>query len=197
MVQIDLGTHILVAGLGFQVLSLTCFTIMAAEFGLRVWRNRRCLNPSYGDVYRSRRFKLFLCGMSGTPFFDSLFFFLPIISHRPSKAIIRTKQLLIKTLVLVLATVCIFIRSVFRVAELSDGFGGHLANNEVSFMVLDGVMVLIACISLTIIHPGAGFGKAAWAATRYPFFVKTNDVEESSDGMDVEQLNETPAREKA
>lgn len=57
-------------------------------------------------------------------------------------------------------------------AELSSGFTGRLANNEVSFMVLDGVMVLIACISLSVMHPGFGFSRAGWAAATYPFFKK-------------------------
>lgn len=52
------------------------------------------------------------------------------------------------------ATLTIFIRSVFRCAELSGGFNGSLANNEVTFMVLDGAMISIAVIGLTLLHPG-------------------------------------------
>ena len=36
---------------------------------------------------------------------------------------------------LALATLCTFTRSCFRIAELSQGFSGPLANNEVTFMV--------------------------------------------------------------
>ncbi|RSL51444.1 hypothetical protein CEP54_011403 [Fusarium duplospermum] len=57
------------------------------------------------------------------------------------------------------ATACLFIRTVFRSVELSEGFAGKLANQEIEFMILDGVMVILACISLTIFHPGVGFGK--------------------------------------
>jgi hypothetical protein len=42
---------------------------------------------------------------------------------------------------------------------LSEGFAGKLANQEIEFMILDGVMVILACLSLTIWHPGYGFGK--------------------------------------
>lgn len=35
-------------------------------------------------------------------------------------------------------------------------------------MILDGVMVIIACISLTIMHPGIGFGKK-WADSKFSF----------------------------
>ncbi|KAH8690283.1 putative RTA1 domain protein [Talaromyces proteolyticus] len=55
---------------------------------------------------------------------------------------------------LVVATVTIFVRSVFRCAELSGGFHGPLANDEVTFMVLEGAMISIAVIALTVFHPG-------------------------------------------
>ncbi len=48
-------------------------------------------------------------------------------------------------------------RSIFRVAELTGGFHGVLWNNEVDFMVLDGVMVAVASICLTVFHPGFAF----------------------------------------
>ncbi|KAH0557084.1 hypothetical protein GP486_005125 [Trichoglossum hirsutum] len=56
-----------------------------------------------------------------------------------------------------LATICIFIRSVFRVVELNQGFGGPIANNEPSFLVLEGPMIIIATGVLTIFHPGVCF----------------------------------------
>ncbi|SMQ50064.1 unnamed protein product [Zymoseptoria tritici ST99CH_3D7] len=58
---------------------------------------------------------------------------------------------------LAVATVTIFIRCVFRVAELSSGFHGELFNDEAAFMVLEGPMIIIACICLTIFHPGLIF----------------------------------------
>jgi len=58
-----------------------------------------------------------------------------------------------------LATVCIYIRSCFRVAELEGGFDSALANDEVLFMILEGAMVSVACIALTVAHPGMVFGK--------------------------------------
>ncbi|RAL17635.1 RTA1 domain-containing protein [Aspergillus homomorphus CBS 101889] len=50
---------------------------------------------------------------------------------------------------LALATVTIFVRSVFRVAELKGGFHSSLANNQVLFLTLEGAMVAIAVIALT------------------------------------------------
>src|SRR4051812_26834414 len=77
---------------------------------------------------------------------------------------------------LALATLGIFVRSVFRVAELSEGFGGHLANDEVSFMILDGTMVIISCLALTIVHPGRGFG-SVWKEANFTFRTKNETLE--------------------
>ncbi|RFU26563.1 hypothetical protein B7463_g9789, partial [Scytalidium lignicola] len=70
---------------------------------------------------------------------------------------------------LFLATGCLFVRTVFRSVELSGGFKGKLANNEVEFMVLDGVMVIIACLCMTIMHPGYAFAKR-WNEAKFPFW---------------------------
>ncbi|RMZ82704.1 hypothetical protein DV738_g1464, partial [Chaetothyriales sp. CBS 135597] len=57
-----------------------------------------------------------------------------------------------------IATLAILIRCVFRVAELSEGFRGPIANDESLFMVLDGAMMVICVIVLTIAHPGIMLG---------------------------------------
>lgn len=61
----------------------------------------------------------------------------------------------------------IFIRSVYRVAELQQGFKGPIANNEVSFMILEGPMVFLAVLAMTVLHPDIAFGgklsSAAWS----------------------------------
>lgn len=65
------------------------------------------------------------------------------------------------------AVVLIFIRSVYRVAELQQGFNGPIANDEVSFMILEGPMIFLAVLAMTALHPGFCFGgqwsSAAWS----------------------------------
>jgi hypothetical protein len=56
------------------------------------------------------------------------------------------------------------IRSVFRVAELRDGFQSKLAGNEVAFMVLEGGMIVVATVFLTVFHPGHCLG-VSWRVT--------------------------------
>jgi hypothetical protein len=62
---------------------------------------------------------------------------------------------------LILATFFILTRSCFRVAELSKGFGGKLANEEIPFRSLEGSMVSLATILMTAFHPGRALG-AKW-----------------------------------
>ncbi|KAL3408139.1 putative RTA1 domain protein [Aspergillus fumigatus] len=44
------------------------------------------------------------------------------------------------------------------VAELNGGYDSDLANNEIAFMILEGAMVSITCLCLTIMHPGIYLG---------------------------------------
>ncbi len=69
---------------------------------------------------------------------------------------------------LVFATIFIFVRSCFRVAELSGGFGSALANNQITFMILEGAMIVSACLCLTFFHPGRAFG-GGWKTAGYKF----------------------------
>ena len=85
---------------------------------------------------------------------------------------------------LFLATLAILVRSIFRVAELWQGFHGDLWNNETDFLVLDGCskpvqsflylrhwlilyssvsVMAIAVLCLTAMHPGVAFG-GQWQA---------------------------------
>ncbi|KAL4903350.1 hypothetical protein BDW74DRAFT_168902 [Aspergillus multicolor] len=52
-----------------------------------------------------------------------------------------------------IATVLIVVQSVYRCAELREGFQGHLANDEVTFMVLEATMIALAVVALTVFHP--------------------------------------------
>jgi hypothetical protein len=147
----------MLAGLSCQVASLVLFAICCAEFAFRVYYFERTPGYPYGNGA-------------------------PPLPQRPTSAStppssIRSGAPLRKSLPqtplfraflvgLCIVTLTIFIRSCFRVAELSDGFHGPLANNQVSFMVLEGGMVASACLALTILHPGVCF-QGDWRAANF------------------------------
>lgn len=55
-----------------------------------------------------------------------------------------------------LVAACIFIltRCAYRVAELKDGYTGHLFRDQTTFIVLEGCMVVLAGVSLMFGNPG-------------------------------------------
>lgn len=58
---------------------------------------------------------------------------------------------------LTVAWITIFTRCVYRIAEMAGGWGNSIMQNEVDFIILENVMILIATLCLTIFHPGYCF----------------------------------------
>jgi hypothetical protein len=111
-------------------------------------------------------------------------FFLAVHKSRSNNFddVVATKKFRYFIWALGVATICIFIRSVFRVAELSNGFHGPLDNQEGTYMVLEGVMIIIASTSLTVFHPGPCFG-GRWKAAHY--FRKSKGKDSALEGNDA------------
>ena len=61
---------------------------------------------------------------------------------------------------LTLATICIFWRSVYRVAELGEGWTGNLIRRQWLFVGFEGVMVIVACLALNAFNPAFMFKEA-------------------------------------
>ena len=72
-------------------------------------------------------------------------------------ALRRSSKFRVFLVALGLATVCIFIRSVYRVAELSEGWTGALIQNQRLFIGFEGAMVIAAVSVLNAFHPGYCF----------------------------------------
>ena len=121
----DVGDHIMVAGLAFQVLTLAVFICLCTDFTVRTIRRMKnmghaALDPSHARLRGSVMFRSFVVALA-------------------------------------FATLCIFIRSVYRVAELSEGWEGALIKNQYTFIGLEGAMVIVAVLALNAFHPGFCF----------------------------------------
>jgi hypothetical protein len=57
----------------------------------------------------------------------------------------------------IVAYIGIFVRCVYRIPELTGGWGSEIMRNEAEFIVLEGVMIVIAVGVLTVFHPGYCF----------------------------------------
>jgi hypothetical protein len=134
----ETGVNVMIGGLAFQVVSLLLFMLYAICYAWR-WHAASAL------LYRRRlefaqdglRWKSLVLGKWQAGSF--LFIWVTEFSLVSG---------------LTIASVTIFVRCAFRVAELRDGFGSALANNQVAFIILESTMILIACICLTTGHPG-------------------------------------------
>jgi hypothetical protein len=58
---------------------------------------------------------------------------------------------------LIAAFTGIFIRCVYRIPELTGGWRSEIMRNEPEFIALEGVMIVISVLALTVFHPGYCF----------------------------------------
>lgn len=79
----------------------------------------------------------------------------------------------------------IFVRCVYRIPELTGGWRSELMRNEPEFIVLEGVMIVIAVLVLTVFHPGYCFPALGSTIGKK----KKAKREKSLEGSDVEMVN--------
>ncbi|KAJ4299022.1 hypothetical protein N0V90_004266 [Kalmusia sp. IMI 367209] len=116
----DLGTNLMIAGVIFQVVILSIFGYLLAEYTLRTYRRRDKLSMAATEILISTKFRCFVAGV-------------------------------------LVAYLAIFTRCVYRIPELTGGWGNELMRNEPEFIALEGVMITLAVFTLTIFHPGYCF----------------------------------------
>lgn len=88
------------------------------------------------------------------------------------------------------AAILVFVRTIYRVVELSGGFRGALANEEIPFMILEGPMIIIATVLLTIWHPGVVYRGGYWQASAFPLW-KSEKAGNAEDGVQKQEKETT------
>ncbi|RFN49909.1 phospholipid-translocating atpase [Fusarium flagelliforme] len=119
---VNLGNDIMMAGIAFQVVTLSVFVTLATTFFIRRTLGVRIF-PLAGNAlqaWESARFRWFIAGLST-------------------------------------AFLTIYIRCVYRIAEMRGGWGNEMMKEQIPFILLEGVMILIATAAQTILHPGYFF----------------------------------------
>ncbi|KAF9028707.1 RTA1-domain-containing protein [Hymenopellis radicata] len=122
----NLGTKIALYGVIFQFIAMTVFVYLAIEFLIFFKRDRA--------VHQKNR---------KNPANDSYYI----------RGVMSNKRL-IMVIVLFFNMTCLYIRSIYRVAELAEGFGGKIILTQTYFTVFDGEMIMLAMFSLNLGHPG-------------------------------------------
>ncbi|KAI0335222.1 RTA1-domain-containing protein [Cubamyces sp. BRFM 1775] len=125
--EVNLGGNIMLAGIIFQLTSITIFVILMMEYFIRYFMDKPLRQPKKG--------------LSSEEAFAS------------ARGVL-TKKLQLLIVSLLAMTLFLVIRSVYRMIELIDGFEGEIIQTEIWFNIFDGAMVVCAIYTLNVLHPG-------------------------------------------
>jgi magnesium-transporting ATPase (P-type) len=170
--RVDLGNNIIIFGVCFQAFIMLISGAYMGWYWMRVKKNQRKGNyqnfpmagyangghyqgyqnggqyqgyqPGLGGVDMAAQEGLLPTGKAG---YDQ---------HRATNSLLVTRFKRFVT-ALVVAYVLVFIRCVYRCIEMASGWGSEIMQDEPSFLVLDGAMVALAVIILTVFQPGFWF----------------------------------------
>lgn len=118
------GNRMIIAGIVLQVVVLGAFGLLSAEY---LFRLKRWAATMGADASREEARGL---------------------------AIWRDSKFRIFVWGMSGAYVTLMLRCIYRIAEMAGGWGNHIMQDEVSFIVLESFMVLIASVLLSVIAPG-------------------------------------------
>ncbi|ONH66080.1 Sphingoid long-chain base transporter RSB1 [Cyberlindnera fabianii] len=150
----DGGTHVMVAGLAFQVCSMSVFLFLFVHFFWKIHYLRKghkelepMFNPDYKDLRQNKLFSYF-----------------PVV--------------------ILIAVLFVYTRSIYRVIKLAEGWTGFLITHEVYFMILDALMMALTCLLFIPFHPGFMLGKGEIPVQGMPSYkkmIKASQAEEFSE----------------
>ncbi|CAH2350797.1 hypothetical protein CLIB1423_02S05402 [[Candida] railenensis] len=182
------GTNTMLAGIIFQVVSMTIFIWFWIEFLLRIYFKHQVVS----DVTAEGEEPHVLNRKSFKNFFKLLFNVKSVRDYRqneldkhynPKFRDIRTRSLFgWYPLAISLSVIFIYIRCVYRVVELAQGFRGWLITREWPIMVLDAFMVALFAIISFPFHPVILFGSEN--RVKVAHIKKRTDVEEDDEFND-------------
>lgn len=155
------GTSVMVAGIVFQVFSMTVFLLLMFVFLFRVYViPSRSLRKS-GEFQQLPKItpKIFLKLLFNTK--STLQYKSNYLEnfYEPEYAQIRARPLFpYFPLAILVGTIFVYIRTVYRVVELAQGFSGYLIRHEVFLMVLDALMIAFCAFVFVPFHPYFALG---------------------------------------
>lgn len=85
-------------------------------------------------------------------------------------------------------SICIFVRSIVRVAEYAQGFSGYIVSHEVFLFVFDAALMFIAMVAMNLVHPSevAVAIRPGGVAMEKLIFTRYVPAGSPSRGLDVE-----------
>ncbi|CCG22292.1 Rta3 protein [Candida orthopsilosis Co 90-125] len=185
----DPGTYTMIAGIAFQVFSMSIYIIFWTMF---LWRIYFPKTDKYPQIEPEK------------PVVDSQHLLKPSVKnflkllinskttaeykknvlepyYNPKYADIRSRKLYdYFALAVSLAIIAVFVRCIYRVVELAQGFSGYLITHEVYIMCLDALMLFIALYIFIPFHPHIVFGASN--------IIRLGDIKENADQKIEEEV---------
>ncbi|KAH9896934.1 RTA1 like protein-domain-containing protein [Cubamyces lactineus] len=127
-----MGSNIMLAGIVFQLVSLTVFSTLLVEYLVRRHQDRPFSRSTVDETEYAR---VSVDSLKG-----------PSLRHQ--------KSMMRLAIALCIGTTFLYIRAIYRTVELADGWTGKVIQTQSLFIVFDGVMVFSTMLILNICHPG-------------------------------------------
>lgn len=151
--SVNLGSNVMLAGIAFQLVTMTVFVYFLFDFFYRSVFDYMSLAP--------KSVKSILQVFFGTPqgrkYQDELYASYDERFSSQRQHLIQLFRYL--PLAIFAGIVLIYIRCTYRVVELSEGWHGHLITTEGFLFSLDGLMVFLTSALFVVFHPAIVFGK--------------------------------------
>jgi len=125
----NLGAHIMLAGIVFQLVVIIAYSFCGIEFCLRYSKN----SPFTSHSDKESNSDTIVRG-------------------------ICTEKIKHMAYAMVFMTTCLLVRAIYRTIELSGGWSGRVISTQVYFNALDGAMVVLAVYAMNLAHPGRLLG---------------------------------------
>ncbi|CAX43863.1 RTA1-domain protein, putative [Candida dubliniensis CD36] len=182
------GTYTMIAGIAFQVFSMSVFLLCWLVF---------CWNTYFLDVtaketkqspYQKKSLVTFIKLLLNGD--DANMYKLKVLDkyYNPGYKDLRKRPLYnYYALAITLAVIAVYIRCIYRVVELAQGFSGYLITHEVYIMTLDATMIGICCIIFILFHPHLVMGSSIAIGLRS---IAKNKDQETGDNLNKEKIND-------
>lgn len=193
------GTDTMIAGIVIQVFGMTIFMLFWAEFLYRIYfakttqktdRLEKFNNPQYNKLAK-RSFGNYMKFLFNTKSVRTYRSEVLDTSYNQQFRFLREGKLFnYFPLAMSIAVIAVYIRSVYRVVELAQGFSGYLYTHEVYLFVLDAMMIAICGLIFVPFHPVFIYGQKV--VLRLAAIKKGKVIvdEESGDVIGIEKSND-------
>ena len=182
------GTYTMIAGIAFQVFSMSVFLLCWLVFCWNTYFLDFTAKETKQSPYQKKSLVTFIKLLLNGD--DANMYKLKVLDkyYNPGYKDLRKRPLYnYYALAITLAVIAVYIRCIYRVVELAQGFSGYLITHEVYIMTLDATMIGICCIIFILFHPHLVMGSSIAIGLRS---IAKNKDQETGDNLNKEKIND-------